>query len=168
MESTLTTERLTIIPCTLELVRAIMNNPHTLSAHFNATVQSDWPQSDLKEALPHFLPRLEEDPQSYVWFVWVIVSNADQTVIGDIGFKGMPDSDGAVEIGYSILPAFRNRGFAFEAAHALICWATRAGGAKRVVAECATDNAPSVRLLDKLRMVRTGEDDETIRWEFMI
>lgn len=145
-----------------------MDDPQSLSTRIGAIVPHDWPQEDLREALPYFVARLEEDPLSSAWFVWVIVSKADRIVVGDIGFKGRPDAHGTVEIGYSILPAYRNRGFASEAANAMVCLAGKTVGVRKVVAECARDNAPSIRVLAKLNMVRTHEDEGIIRWELNV
>ncbi|MEH2452475.1 GNAT family N-acetyltransferase [Nostoc sp.] len=45
---------------------------------------------------------------------------ADSTLIGDLGFIDKPDQTGTVEMGYEVLSADRQQGFAFEAAKALV------------------------------------------------
>jgi [ribosomal protein S5]-alanine N-acetyltransferase len=162
------TERLHLVPCTSAIVRVMMESPHELAPLFRATIPDGWPTPDLKEASPYFLSRLEEDPLAYVWLIWVILSEEDRSVVGDIGFKGKPDDEGTVEIGYSIIPSFRRRGFAVEAAQGLVAWAGETGEVKTIVAECDRNNTASVRVLERLRMKRTEESGGAIRWRLTL
>jgi [ribosomal protein S5]-alanine N-acetyltransferase len=162
------TERLHLVPCTPDIVRVMMETPHELASLFQVTIPENWPTPDLKEASSYFLSRLEEDPLAYVWLIWVILSEADRSVVGDIGFKGKPDAEGTVEMGYSIIPAFRRRGFAVEAARGLVRWAAGTGEVKMIVAECDSDNAGSMRVLEKLQMERTEIAGEVVRWRLKL
>ncbi len=82
----------------------------------------------------------------------------DGLAVGGIGFKGRPVG-GCVEIGYGLVPSARGRGFAAEAAVALLTVATGQGLA-RVVAETTPDNIASQRTLLRagFRPVSTSED----------
>jgi hypothetical protein len=44
------------------------------------------------------------------WDIWLMIHGAERTVISDLGFKGRPDREGTVEIGYSneLVPALPN------------------------------------------------------------
>src|ERR1044071_1099016 len=69
------------------------------------------------------------------------------------------DSLDDVDIGYSLLPQYWSKGYAFEAASAVMEYAKDVLGLKRIVAITTTDNHSSARLLEKLglrfeRMVR--------------
>jgi ribosomal-protein-alanine N-acetyltransferase len=55
-------------------------------------------------------------------------------VIGGIGFMGGLDKDGVVEVGYDIVPEYRNQGYATEMARSLIIWALQETGIKVVTA----------------------------------
>ena len=48
----------------------------------------------------------------------------------------------------------QQQGYASEAVRALIHWALAQPGVSRIVAACSADNAPSVRILEKLGMRR--------------
>src|SRR6266511_3814277 len=50
-----------------------------------------------------------------------------RVIIGNAGFKGPPDPGGMVEIAYGIVPGFEGRGFATEAATALVTFAFASG-----------------------------------------
>jgi RimJ/RimL family protein N-acetyltransferase len=73
-----------------------------------------------------------------------------------------------VDLGFAFLPRFWGRGYASEAAAAVLEYGRSAFGLKRVVAVTAPDNHASIRVLEKLgfrfeRMVRLSADDEEIR-----
>ena len=82
-------------------------------------------------------------------------------MIGNVGFHGEPgvnaaDAERALEIGYSIQPEHRRRGYATEAVEGMLAWA-RGQGIRHFVASVAPDNAPSLAIIRKLGFVRTGE-----------
>jgi RimJ/RimL family protein N-acetyltransferase len=67
-------------------------------------------------------------------------------VVGDIGFHGPPSPELAVEIGYSVVPAWRGRGVASRAC-ALIVQQAWQDGADTVVAETDAGNVVSQMVL---------------------
>lgn len=67
-----------------------------------------------------------------------------------------------VDIGYALLPEFWSRGYALESASAVISYARKKLGAKRVLAVVSPDNQNSIRLLGKMgfhyeKMVRLSD-----------
>ena len=67
------------------------------------------------------------------------------------------------EVGWAIHPDEWGRGFATEAAWHVINWAFNQFNLHRVVAYCHVNNAPSVRVMEKLGMHQDGRLRET-RW----
>ena len=61
-----------------------------------------------------------------------------------------------IEIGYSIFPAFRGHGYATEAARMLLDIAKEIG-ATTFRASVSPNNAPSLAIVRKLGLVKTGE-----------
>ncbi|MBO0790630.1 MAG: GNAT family N-acetyltransferase [Ktedonobacteraceae bacterium] len=55
-----------------------------------------------------------------------------------------------VDIGFAFLPDFRNQGYAYEAAAAVLAYGKETFGLKRIVAITSLDNQASGRLLEKL------------------
>ena len=94
-----------------------------------------------------------------------IVRQMDGAVIGDCGFHGMPDENGAVEVGYNIAPSARGRGYASEAFEALIGFALLQHGVRRVRAETTRANAASRRVMEKAGMRLTRADGELLLYE---
>jgi len=88
------------------------------------------------------------------------VSGAAIGICGLIRRQALED----VDVGFALLPRFRRRGYASEAAAAVIDHAKTTLGLSRIVAVTQADNAGSIRTLEKLgmrfeRRVRLTEDD---------
>ena len=160
----LETRRLLFVPYSLALKKATIQNRSLLAGLIGATVPDDWPGPDLMEALPFFIELMEQDSSGDVWD-GIIIHKQNKIVIGDMGFKGGPGAAGEVEIGYSIIPAYRNRGYATEMARCLITWAFQQHGIRAVIAECLDDNAGSIKVLEKLGMRRLPPDGNMLKWE---
>jgi RimJ/RimL family protein N-acetyltransferase len=92
-----------------------------------------------------------------------------------IGICGLVKRDGLedVDIGFAFLPKFWGKGYACEAASAVMAYAKSVVGLERIVAITAVDNESAARLLEKIglrfeKMVRLSDDGEEIRlfaWE---
>jgi RimJ/RimL family protein N-acetyltransferase len=87
----------------------------------------------------------------------VVMRGAPSLLVGHAGFHGPPDAAGRLELAYEVLPHFRGRGYAREAVEALLAWAAGQPGVAGFRASVAPDNAPSVRLVQRLGFTRTGE-----------
>ncbi|SFI85962.1 GNAT family N-acetyltransferase [Thermoflavimicrobium dichotomicum] len=155
-----------LIPCSGEIVRLIIDEDRDkLSQRLGAKLPSEWPTQDTRDIAPLFLRDLEADPEMLGWGMWIAIHQKENTVVGDMGFKGKPDESGTVEIGYGIVQSYRNHGYATEAARLLIDWAFSNSAVKKVIAECLIDNAPSIRVLEKLNMQRTVVEGNLQKWE---
>lgn len=144
----LETQRLDVIPCTEKTVEIAINQAY-----------DNGPQ------IPAYLTLLNGDPSLLYWGSWLVVRKSDVIVLGDIGFKGKPDKNKVVEIGYGFLKNYWNNGYATEAVGALIQWAFRTSKVDKVVAETLHDNYGSIRVLEKLNMKKISETDSMINWE---
>ena len=120
----------------------------------------------LKRAL-----RIKQDKMAHAsealhpWYTyWLALTRDPRLGIGLIGFKGSPDEAGAVEIGYGMHPSMQNRGYATEAASALISWAFHQPGLRFVQAEVLKENIPSRRVMEKCGGVITSEIKEMLYW----
>lgn len=85
-------------------------------------------------------------------------------VCGLLERDALPDPD----IGFAFLPAYRAKGYAFEAATAVKRYAHEALGLARLLAIVSGENAASIRLLEKLgfgfdRMVRIAEGEPELK-----
>ncbi|HKI90719.1 MAG TPA: GNAT family N-acetyltransferase [Gaiellaceae bacterium] len=157
------TERLELRPLPAPAAAALPGDREAATRVLGTTLHPDWPQRDLLDVLPLQAAAAPDDER---FGVWLMIERETATVVGDIGFVGPPDDGGLVEIGYSVIPDRRRRGYATEAARALVDWALRQPGVGIVVAGCDPDNVPSVRTLGQVGFVRTGEADGQMRWRY--
>lgn len=130
-------------------------------AGLEASVPASWRSAE-ERALAVQRDRLQQAPDAAHWLMRAIVRRSDRVMVGHIGFHGAPGMEhlvsiapGAVEMGYTVFPEFRGQGIATEAARALMDWAAMQG-VLRVVASIAPDNAPSLRIAEKLGFARWG------------
>lgn len=151
--------------CPVEAAQAILDIPPQGGRILGAAVPSGWPSPELEEALPLYLQELLHDPRALGWGVWIARHREENAIVGHAGFKGRPDRDGTVEIGYGIAPPHRGRGYATEAVKALCRWSLTHPAVRRVVAECAPDNAASILVLGKTGFRPTGVSGGLLRWE---
>jgi [ribosomal protein S5]-alanine N-acetyltransferase len=96
----------------------------------------------------------------------------DGTPLGFGGFKGDPDADGVVEIGYLTFPAHEGTGVAKAVAAAMIVIAYDAG-ASGIIAHTLCEENASTRVLCANSFVRDGfghdaEEGEVWRWRLSI
>jgi [ribosomal protein S5]-alanine N-acetyltransferase len=120
-----------------------------------ATVPESWPEAELRSALPVHLDRLRAGGDSARWGVRAIV--VDGELLGSVGFKGGPGADGAVEVGYGVVPEARGRGLATLSVATLVEWALRQRGVRRVRATIAPANMPSQAVARRAGMRHVGE-----------
>ncbi|HEU5102742.1 MAG TPA: GNAT family N-acetyltransferase [Roseiflexaceae bacterium] len=159
------TTRLRLLPCSIQTAQAAISDRAALEWQLGARVPAEWPAEDLRDFLPVYGRIVDDRAASHGWGIWLILDPAERSLVGDIGFKGPPDDLATIEIGYSILPAFQGRGYASEAARALIAWGFAQAGVRRIVANCLADNAASIRVLQKAGMRQTGRDRDGLTWE---
>jgi [ribosomal protein S5]-alanine N-acetyltransferase len=89
--------------------------------------------------------------ERYGFGLWHAARRADGVAVGMCGLlkrEILPD----VDLGYAYLPAFWGRGYAHEAALAVLRHAAAKFGLERVVAVVSQDSAASIRVLEKLGM----------------
>lgn len=96
------------------------------------------------------------------WSIYLL----DGTCIGGIGFKGIPDEEGKVEIGYGIDESYRRMSYATEAVGAMLKWAMSKEDVKCVQAQTEEHNEISKRVLKKNGFIQVGQGCEGILFEY--
>ena len=103
------------------------------------------------------LKQLETEPEAAAWIVRAVVAEPDGVVIGHAGYHGPPDDRGMVEVGYTVDPAYRRRGYA-KAILAALLERSAAEPAVRVVrASVSPDNAGSLATIAHFGFTQIGD-----------
>jgi ribosomal-protein-alanine N-acetyltransferase len=153
-------ERLEMPLLSLEQLDRVANGDTApVAVELDAALSAEWLQE--VHWLAAFRARqLRERPQDEPWLLRPIIrreAGLPRQAIGYLNFHAGPDQHGMVEIGYTLLPTARGKGYAIEAVRAAFDWATRVHGVRRFRASVAPDNDRSLNLIDKLGFARTGE-----------
>ena len=150
------TERLRLVTNTPSDIRA---NIEAMEPHERAQLSPDW--------VSRAYAATGEDP----WALgFSIIDRATGEPVGMCAFKGPPDAQGIVEIAYGIAPAHQGKGYATEAAAALVEFAFTSGQVRLICAHTAAEANASTRVLAKCDFRPAGqvidpEDGLVWRWE---
>lgn len=95
---------------------------------------------------------------------FAVVRKADQKLLGDIYVKKEADT---FWIGYTVSPAFKRQGIAYEIVHSLMVWIRQQGNFK-IMAGAAPENMASARLLEKLGFSKVDANSVEVvySWDF--
>lgn len=119
----------------------------------------------LDQAREYIKTRFSNSYRDNGFGLYLMELKEDATPVGVCGFvrrDALPDPD----IGFALLPQFEKRGYAFEAASAMMHYGRETLGLTRVLAITTLDNAASGRLLEKVGLTFEREinlGDETLR-----
>jgi RimJ/RimL family protein N-acetyltransferase len=161
----LETERLTLRPFEerdLEAFAEMHGAPETAQWLYNDPRTPAEAQAHLERKRQSSLER-EDD-----WLSCAVVERESGTLVGDLSFHWVSAEHRTGEIGFIVAPAQKGKGFAGEAARALVDWAFRDAGFHRVIGRVEPRNTASARVLEKLGMRREAlfVENEWIKGEW--
>jgi ribosomal-protein-alanine N-acetyltransferase len=171
-ESEVRTNSLRLVPHVPEHLRALINGPESYartSGMMPANGLRDFIVSD--DVSPEWLAALKSATAADPWtYGFALVHSESGFVIGHAGFIGPPDADGMVEIAYGVVPDYQGRGYATEAANALVAWAAKNGRVTIARAHTLPEGNASTRVLEKCGFRHLGAlthptDGLIWRWE---
>ena len=155
--------------CDRALLDAAVRDDAALGRLLDCTVAEGW--AVFADALRHTRDAVAADPSVARWEPRLFVVDEPRTLVGWGGFKGPPDADASVEIGYAVAPSWEGRGVATAAVAALLREAWAAPGVRRVLAHTLPGPSASVRVLEKSGFGRDGESldgDVGVVWRFRL
>lgn len=153
----MSTPRLKLVDGNLELLTAALVGGDPLGALLGVSVADDW--AGFPEALPVLRASYADDPKEHPWGALFFIEPHARVLVGLGGFKG-PPSDGVVEIGYAIAPAFQGQGLATDAVAQMVRRAFEDATVRAVDAHTLGQANPSTRVLEKSGFRRIGEADD--------
>ena len=143
----LRTERLTLRPLRaddVDIVVAYRNDPEV-------SAFQDWD-------LPVTRDRVERDIRAHSAWSDILPGQPMNVgidlggeLIGDL-YVGLSEHGGVAEIGFTLRPEFQGKGYAFEAASAVVADLIERLGCHRILGQLSPENQRSARLLERLGM----------------
>jgi RimJ/RimL family protein N-acetyltransferase len=149
------TERLELIPATLEHINAELNDLNLFATLLNAEVSPEWPPGEYdKNAQEYFRDLLIKGGENLAgWLGWYAIKPPEEkqsaVLIGAGGYFGPPSDTGEIEIGYSVVPSYQKKGYATEIVKALVDIANTDSRVKRILARTTDSNNASCTVLEK-------------------
>ncbi len=163
----LRTGRLRLLALTLDHLKLALDGHERLEDALGLAVSRSVTGGPTRRAIEIKVERMgRADEKDHPWYTyWLMVVDRDGVGAGSVGFKGTPDGEGVVEIGYGIDPAYRSQGYTTEAVGALIDWAFREPSCRAIIApDTLKENVASNRVLEKTGMQVYDETEETLSW----
>lgn len=166
---TIRLDRLELIAATEALLQA-EEDVLQLAQRLQAEIPHNWPtplyDSDARQ---FFLGVVSENSKAVGWTAWYILlidQVGKKTLIGAVGACGLPDDEGKIVIGYSLLDQFQGKGYATEALRGFLEFAQGHSSLQKVVADTYPHLRASIRVLEKNGFVRcgAGAEEGTIRF----
>jgi RimJ/RimL family protein N-acetyltransferase len=151
----------------LVLRRSRPEDAETISAYRSDPAvhgQQGWERTDpdgVRADIVEMATRTPGEPGGWVQFS---LEDREGRLVGDVGISPADGEPGVLKVGYTVAPAFQGRGYATEAIGALVAYAFDTLGADVVRAYASADNAPSIRVAEKVGLTLierfTGHDED--------
>ncbi len=164
---------LTLQATTIEHLDVELNEPSKLGSTLEVHVPSSWPPGEYdRSAMEFFREQMIAGGDAVSgWYGWYAIRPEDdlvpRTLVGGGGYFGPANSDGVVEIGYSMTPEWERRGYAAEIIRMLVSNAFEQAQVTLIIAHTTEVNLGSVRALERNGFLRhgPGRDPGTVRLE---
>lgn len=123
-----------------------------------ARYQGDmWANYKLEQALQFIKEQMNAEPGiPGSWFQIAVESKSAGCLIGDLAIHTLLLETDQAEIGFTLDPSYRNKGYGTEAVKHLLGYIFNVLNMRRVIAITDVRNEDSIRLLERLGMRREG------------
>lgn len=147
--------RLRLLPLTLEMLCLMRDDIERLEKENGFVYDGEEMTGFMAEYLSEQIRIIGETPESLMYNAfWLFIRNSDGVCVGSAAFKGLPDKNGEIELGYGINRKYFNNGYTTEAVGIMCRWALEQPGVEAVIAQTDTDGFASQKVLEKNGFVR--------------
>ena len=144
---------LSVIPVTVDHAPMLAALVRQDNEHLKAYLPKVATLSSFEAARAH-LERAEVralEGEIFEWHLFV-----SDTLCGSVRLRDIDHDDRKASIGYFLGSPFTGKGIVTAAVHAVLAWSFETLGLNRIELRCATSNAPSTRVAERLGFVREG------------
>ncbi len=127
----------------------------------NRYLYDDEPMTDISQAdaLIDFYTMVEPRNQNR----WVLMEKTTKTKLGTCGYHLWNPDHKEVEIGFELMEQYTGKGYMREAVEAIIEFAWQKMKVERINAIVSINNINCIKLLEKLRFIKVGEEETEFR-----
>jgi ribosomal-protein-alanine N-acetyltransferase len=167
----LETPRLEILPLSYNQLVLYLSAEDKFEKEHGLTVNGRVVSSEVRDMVEHFtLPRMKlANDNDYLFYTfWLVIEKTTDTIVAELGFKGIPNNKGEIEIGYGTMPDQQGKGYMTEAVAGMIQWATGREDVEYILAETDENNHASIRVVQKNGFVQFARKGEMLWWRRLI
>ena len=155
----LETDRLYILPLKAYQLKLLAEDISSLEKELNCKYCAEPLEGEFLDIINCQVKITEKDETNYLFHsFWLIVRKSDRIVVGSMCFKGIPNENHEVEIGYGLGKNFEQKGYMTETIQAMCTWALEQENISHVVAETETDNPQSENVLKRCGFMQYKQD----------
>lgn len=163
------TKRLILVKSDKTMLEHALSSEKDFARFLGVEIAENWTEFGT-EPLKYVLNQLTQSDEQDGWWTYFPIHKQDQKLIGSGGYKGIPNENGEVELGYEIAPEYRNLGFATEMTQGLVDHALQDKRIRAILAHTLGEINPSTKVLtkcgfQKIAALTDPEDGEIWKWE---
>ncbi len=164
------TRRLELVPITLAMVEAVLANDRRKAERLaEASLSPHWGPDLITRAFSVSIDAVRADPGERLWGDRLLITrDGERQVVGSVIFHGRPRADGIAEVGYGVDPGVQGQGLATEGTGAAVDWALDQPGVVAVHATTFPWHRASLRVIEKLGMLRIGTREHDVLGELLV
>lgn len=163
----LETKRLKIISLDKNLMSLYSNDDYSLEIALQLNQKNRNINDHVKNVIQNkILPILGENETENLFVTfWTIIDKENNCMVGDLCFKGNPNSNGEVEIGYGTHEGYTSKGFMTEAVGCITQWVLSQKNVITVLAQTNSENIASQKILSKNNFIQYDTDKNYLKWK---
>lgn len=161
------TTRLKIFPLTYSQLLTYLSADNLLEKTLGLTENGRVVSTEVKDMVENFtLPRMKmATNEDYLYYTfWIVIDSLSNTIVAELGFKGIPNNKGEIEIGYGTMPEQQRKGYMTEAVAGIVEWAAGREGVQYILAETDENNKASIRIVQKNGFRQFDKKGEMLWW----
>lgn len=160
------TDRLIIVPLNENQLKDYISDDNVFEYKFKLNIGSRKINEEVKKVVKNeVLPKFTSKSDNFLFFTfWTVINKKENIIVADICFKGKPNKEGEIEIGYGTYSKYKNKGYMTETVSGIIDWARQQKNIKSIVAETNINNFASIRILKKNGFSVKGKVNNEITW----
>jgi [ribosomal protein S5]-alanine N-acetyltransferase len=167
----ISTQRLHIIPLSYHQLLTYLQANDLLETELGLKKTGRNISKDVKEMVENFtLPKIKESSVTdFIFYTfWIAVEKSSGIIVAELGFKGPPNGEGAVEIGYGTMPGHEGKGYMTEAVAGVIEWAKERKDLNMILASIDESNIASLRIVQKNNFEPLGKKEDLLWWRIQV
>jgi ribosomal-protein-alanine N-acetyltransferase len=165
------TTNLQIIPLDYRQLRLYIKRNRKLEKELRISHTVRIISSEVRDRVEYLiLPQMKRAAgDGYLFYTfWLVIEKSSRNIVAELGFKGVPDNNGGIEIGYGTFFGYRRKGMMTEAVGGMIQWAKDRADIKYILAETDESNIASIKVVQKNNFRQYDKIEKMLWWKIEV